>query len=150
MPNGKSCDKIINAVIVTPACRNGRRGGLKIHWWQHRAGSSPAAGTTPLAGNWTKNNVSALFLVLFSIKKGDPPNAADSLLLETRYRSIIPFYNSFRTLNPSGLATRSFILSTFPSISHCFVHSALALSPSSGHMERHFAKHLFSSLLKTI
>lgn len=89
MPNGKSCDKIINAVIVTPACRNGRRGGLKIHWWQHRAGSSPAAGTTPLAGNWTKNNVSALFLVLFSIKKGDPPNAADSLLLETRYRSII-------------------------------------------------------------
>ena len=29
--------------MAMPACRNGRRGGLKIHWWQHRAGSSPAA-----------------------------------------------------------------------------------------------------------
>ena len=28
-----------------PACRNGRRGGLKILWWQHRVGSSPTAGS---------------------------------------------------------------------------------------------------------
>jgi hypothetical protein len=34
----------IKSVDRQPACRNGRRGGLKIHWWQHRAGSSPAAG----------------------------------------------------------------------------------------------------------
>ena len=25
----------------------GRRGGLKIHWWRHRAGSTPATGTIP-------------------------------------------------------------------------------------------------------
>ena len=31
--------------VDVPACRNGRRGRLKICWWQHRAGSSPAAGT---------------------------------------------------------------------------------------------------------
>ena len=34
----------IKSVDRQPACRNGRRGGLKIHWWHHRAGSSPAAG----------------------------------------------------------------------------------------------------------
>ena len=37
-------DKIMFADYWKPACRNGRRGGLKIHWWRHRAGSSPAAG----------------------------------------------------------------------------------------------------------
>ncbi len=26
----------------------GRRDGLKIRWWRHRAGSSPATGTTEL------------------------------------------------------------------------------------------------------
>ena len=31
-------------------CRNGRRCGLKIRWWQHRVGSSPTAGTT---SEWT-------------------------------------------------------------------------------------------------
>ena len=29
-----------------PVCWNGRRGGLKILWWQHRVGSSPTTGTT--------------------------------------------------------------------------------------------------------
>lgn len=28
-----------------PVCRNGRRCGLKIRWWQHRVGSSPTTGT---------------------------------------------------------------------------------------------------------
>ena len=28
-----------------PMCRNGRRCGLKIRWWQHRVGSSPTIGT---------------------------------------------------------------------------------------------------------
>ena len=36
-------------VYNIPACRCdgiGRRDGLKIRWWRHRAGSSPATGTT--------------------------------------------------------------------------------------------------------
>ena len=33
-----------------PVCRNGRRCGLKIRWWQHRVGSSPTTGTT---SEWT-------------------------------------------------------------------------------------------------
>ena len=31
-----------------PVCWNGRRGGLKILWWQHRVGSSPTTGTKPV------------------------------------------------------------------------------------------------------
>lgn len=31
--------------INKPVCRNGRRCGLKIRWWQHRVGSSPTTGT---------------------------------------------------------------------------------------------------------
>ena len=31
-----------------PVCWNGRRGGLKILWWQHRVGSSPTTGTKPI------------------------------------------------------------------------------------------------------
>ena len=30
-----------------PACRNGRRGGLKIRWRRRRVGSSPTAGIEP-------------------------------------------------------------------------------------------------------
>ena len=37
-------------VAKTPACRNGRRGRLKICCWQQRAGSSPAAGIKILIG----------------------------------------------------------------------------------------------------
>ena len=36
---------IINPVTNKPVCRNGRRCGLKIRWWQHRVGSSPTTGT---------------------------------------------------------------------------------------------------------
>ena len=41
---------IINPVTNKPVCRNGRRCGLKIRWWQHRVGSSPTTGTT---SEWT-------------------------------------------------------------------------------------------------
>ena len=35
-----------------PVCRNGRRCGLKIRWWQHRVGSSPTTGTTSRRAFW--------------------------------------------------------------------------------------------------
>lgn len=44
------CYSIINSVTNKPVCRNGRRCGLKIRWWQHRVGSSPTTGTT---SEWT-------------------------------------------------------------------------------------------------
>ena len=39
---GESC--IITLFSHWPVCRNGRRGGLKIPWWQHRVGSTPTTG----------------------------------------------------------------------------------------------------------
>ena len=44
------CYSIINPVTNKPVCRNGRRCGLKIRWWQHRVGSRPTTGTT---SEWT-------------------------------------------------------------------------------------------------
>lgn len=43
LPFRQKRDMII--LVSMPACRNGRRGRLKICWWQHRMGSSPIAGS---------------------------------------------------------------------------------------------------------
>ena len=42
----------------------GRRDGLKIRWWQHRAGSTPATGTTIIAGSLVRACVFLFALVL--------------------------------------------------------------------------------------
>jgi hypothetical protein len=47
-------------------CWNGRRGGLKIRWWQHRVGSSPTTGTSSKA---LGINVSLGFLFFYVSKK---------------------------------------------------------------------------------
>ena len=40
----KAAECPVTSLNNKPACRNGRRGRLKICWGQPRAGSSPAAG----------------------------------------------------------------------------------------------------------
>lgn len=44
-----------------PMCRNGRRCGLKIRWWQHRVGSSPTIGTKITASDMT---LAVIFLAI--------------------------------------------------------------------------------------
>ncbi len=59
---------IYNSVVKDlPACRNGRRGRLKICCGQPRAGSSPAAGSKEITLRY-------LFFVIFIIYyKGEQP-----------------------------------------------------------------------------
>ena len=77
-----------------PACRNGRRGRLKICCGQPRAGSSPAAGINileknrPLVGSFftrVVRNSSSVFLVVTQIegKENHMEQTNDRTFLET-------------------------------------------------------------------
>ncbi len=60
----------VQYIICVLPCRNdgiGRRAGLKIPWWQHRAGSTPASGTKTAV----PHRGAAVFLCL---RWENPPN----------------------------------------------------------------------------
>ena len=65
-----------------PACRNGRRGRLKICCGQPRAGSSPAAGSKPTTGNVEKSTFPVVFLLLFrSLQSPQKSNIIDLIMI---------------------------------------------------------------------
>ena len=73
------CNTVYNTPCSTRRCDGiGRRSGLKIHRWRHRAGSSPATGTknipTPIWG-WDVFDTGVRRTRIYSSSGSDPTAA---------------------------------------------------------------------------
>lgn len=101
------CYSIINPVTNKPVCRNGRRCGLKIRWWQHRVGSSPTTGTR-LSLDAIRVPSSAFFLPFRS--RLQPASFSVPLYRQDRFCIKPVFFIKFSQSKCNGLRCEIFIL----------------------------------------